>query len=69
MIYWAKETIHEPIFTCKLSKKEIQEISETAFVAPNYPLHTQSTERAVKLVTEASASVCGFDKRDGFIQA
>ena len=28
-----------------------------------------SFQRAVKLVTEASASVCGQDGRDGFIRA
>ncbi|KAK4873982.1 hypothetical protein RN001_013342 [Aquatica leii] len=33
-----------------------------------YPCHTQCAERCVKLVTEASAAVCGPDSRDGFIR-
>lgn len=33
----------------------------------NMPLHTQAVERCVKLVTEASASVCGESSRDGHI--
>ena len=32
-----------------------------------YP-HTQSVEKCVKLVTEASAAVCGVHARDGFIR-
>ena len=34
----------------------------------NYLNHTQSVERIVKLVTDASYKVCGFDRRDGFIR-
>jgi len=32
------------------------------------PCHTQAVERAVKLVTEASMSVCGETARNGFIK-
>jgi hypothetical protein len=35
----------------------------------NFPCHTQSVERCVKLVTEAAAAVCGAKSRDGFIRA
>jgi hypothetical protein len=38
-------------------------------VVPKYSVHTQSCERAVKSVTEAAVSVCGWAKRDGFIRA
>lgn len=31
-----------------------------------YPCHTQSMERCVKLVTEASVSVCGAEANDDF---
>lgn len=34
-----------------------------------FPCHTQSVERCVKLVTEASLSVVGSQKRDSFIKA
>lgn len=33
----------------------------------NMPVHTQAVERCVKLVTEASKSVCGENSRDGHI--
>lgn len=31
------------------------------------PCHTQSVERCVKIVTEASRAVCGEDRRNGYI--
>ena len=34
-----------------------------------YPCNTQAVERCIKLVTEASAAVCGHDARDGFIRS
>ena len=36
---------------------------------PYYPVHTQAIERAVKEVTEASAAVNGFERRDGWVRA
>jgi len=36
---------------------------------PRFPCHTQGTERCIKLVTQASAAVCGEERRDGFIHA
>ena len=69
LINWETENIHEPIFTCTLSKKELLEIYSAPFTVPYYPHHTQSVERVVKEVTQAADSVCGFDKRDGFIKA
>ena len=32
------------------------------------PCHTQSVERHIKLVTEASSQVCGHHNREGFIK-
>ena len=68
LISW-KLDIHEPIFTCYLSRDEIKKLIETPFPAPYYPLHTQSTERVVQQVTEAAAAVVGFKARDGYIRA
>ena len=36
---------------------------------PKFPCHTEATERCIRLVTEASASVFSEDQRDGFIRA
>ena len=35
---------------------------------PNWPCHTQSIERVVKMVTEASAKYFSQEKRDGVIR-
>ena len=67
LINWKKEAIHEPVFSCDLKKAEIRDIISNPLQIDYFPLHTQSTERAVKLVTEAASSVCGAEKRHGFI--
>jgi len=36
---------------------------------PRFPCHTHGTERCIKLVMQASAAVCGEERRDGFINA
>ena len=69
LIDWNKETVLEPIFTCKMSLCELEDLRETPFEAPYYPNHTQSTERAVQQVAQAAESVCGQEKRDGYVRA
>ena len=66
---WEKEIISEPIFTCDNSSEELKGFKRAPFQAPYYPNHTQSTERAIQQVTQAAASVCGHDKRDGYVRA
>lgn len=44
-------------------------VEQDAFDIPRLPCHTQSTERCIRLVTEASVAVCGEEQRDGFILA
>ena len=41
----------------------------TKLECPNLPSHSQSLERAIKLTTEASHSVYGFEARHGHILA
>ena len=71
LIDWQECDITEPPLIFKYSDEELR-----TFVAQKevpeferFPCHTQSVERGVKLVTEASAAVCGTDARDGFIRA
>src|SRR6218665_1855065 len=68
LIDWEKETITEPVFTRNmfLAKHDALKVSPWSFL--HIQLHTQSCERAVKLVTQAAESVCGWAKRDGFIR-
>ena len=68
-IPWDLKEVHEPVYTCKLSRAELKEILHTPFSVPKFSLHTQSTERCVKQVTEAAAEVVGQDRRDGFVRA
>ena len=61
--------MREPIFTCTMSQAEITSIKITPYQPPALPIHTQSTERMVKEVTTAAASVAGQSARDGFVRA
>ena len=49
---------------------DMNNLNELAdIVVPKYPCHTQVVERCVKIVTEASKSVCGFEARDARIRS
>ena len=69
LIDWENETITELVFTSKPTLAQLEDIEKTLLDIPFYYLHTQSCERAVKLVTKASESVCGWVKREGFERA
>ena len=69
MISWKSGQIEEPVFTCSMSNEEIKMIIDQPFDVPKYSIHTHSTERAVKQVTEAAAAVVGQQARDGYIRA
>lgn len=64
----------EPPITVRFTNEELKEIIEDPLSSvisyiKGYPCHTQSVERAVKIVTEASLSVCGYERRDGVIRS
>lgn len=69
MIDWNKEKLTEPPLTYNLTNNEICQLEHQAFTIPPYSAHTQSVERAIKIVTEASTKVYGFEKRDGLIKS
>ena len=46
-----------------------QELLIKPFDAPKFSIHTQSTERCLKAVTEAAAAVVGQERRDVFVGA
>lgn len=68
LISWKTGEVDEPVFTCSLSRAEIQGFLEKPYQVPEFSSHTQSTERCVKIVTEAAAVVCGEEARDGYIK-
>ena len=54
--------------TLALSDDELRGLVEKPLLVPFYPCHTQTVERAIKLVTEAAGSVVGAESRDGYIR-
>ncbi|GBP46966.1 hypothetical protein EVAR_30998_1 [Eumeta japonica] len=71
LIDWSNEKITEPPMTMKYSDAEISSVissGDKLFEIEKYLCHTQAVERCVKLVIEASSSVCGPEARDGFIR-
>ena len=73
LINWQESPITEPPLTKNISDEDLKLLvasGDTPVVDfPQFPCHTQAVERCVKLVTEASAAVCGAPARDGFIRA
>ena len=69
MIDWKLEKIYEPVLTTNLTRAEIKCIVNTPLVVPSYPAHTQSVERLVKQTSRASASVAGYNSRDGLLRS
>ena len=68
LIDWKAECLSEPQLTSNKTEEEILSFKETPFAVPKYPCHTQAVERAVRLVSEASAAVVGKEARNGFIR-
>lgn len=69
LIDWQPGEVDEPVFTCSMSKTEVRNFIAKPFLPPKFSSHTQSTERCVKLMTEAAAAVCGKEARDAFTMA
>lgn len=67
IIEWNKVELFEPTITKKITEAELLAAIEKPLELPNYPCHSQSVERCVKLVSEASHQVYGADKRHGLI--
>ena len=55
--------------TCSLTTVEVRQLIASPMVVPAWPSHTQSVERLVKRVTEASAHVFSHERREGFIRS
>ena len=58
LIPWKLEELHEPVYTCKLSREQLSQILEKPFPVPKYSIHTQvkahckySTEQYCKYST------------------
>lgn len=72
MIDWSTVSVTDPPITMSISDDDprefIREPTTPVVTFNRYPCHTQAVERCIKVVTEASQSVCGENRRDGFIR-
>jgi len=73
LVNWNNEDRCEPPMTKHLAEAELQDCvknrnNQLVRSLPQFPCHTQATERHIRLVTEASAAVC-TEQRDGFIRS
>ena len=67
LISWS-QGVSEPPLTCFLSTSEVKNFINIPMQVPNWPCHTQSIERVIKMVTEASAKYFSPEKRDGAVK-
>ena len=68
LIDWSDDAISEPPLTCSLTTTELRKLIDSPMEVPKWPCHTQSVERVIKMVTEASAKYFSHEKRDGGIR-
>lgn len=69
MIIWNETEINSPPLLQKISDEHLISLVENNNLkVPALLCHTQSVERAIKTVTEASQQVCGSKSREGLIR-
>lgn len=73
LITWQDLEVTEPPILSLFSDAELNKVvlnptTDTVTKIRNIPCNTQAVERAVKIVTEVSGSVCGAERRDGMIR-
>ena len=61
------DDVSEPPATIHLSIEQLQNMYKTKYKL-ELPCHNQAVKRRIKVVTEASMLVCGFERRDGLIR-
>ena len=74
LLNWKDCKVTVPPILLDMSEEQLQGLVTYRSLTPDrelwrFPCHTQGVERCVKLVTEATAAVCGTKNRDGFIGA
>ena len=61
--------ITEPPLSCSLTTAQVKQFVDTPMIVEDWPSHTQSVERCIKMVTEASGHVYSQDRREGYIRS
>jgi len=67
LIDWSSG-VSEPPFTCSLTTEKIKALVANPMVVPDWPSHTQSVERCVKMTTEAAGHVYSHERRNHYIK-
>ena len=67
LVNMSSPDIFEPPLIAGLTDNEILNVRNKKLVL-KYPCHTQAVERKIKVVSECSAQVVGFDRVDGLIR-
>ena len=67
IINWADVAIAEPKILQNLTEEDLEKAITVPHEFPAFPCHSQSVERAVKLVTEVVCKVEGGDRQQGEI--
>ena len=63
IVDWKSQSVHECSILSSLESKDLDNAITTPLSFPSYPLHSQSVERCVKLVSESAIKVVGGEKR------
>ena len=63
IIDWGKVSVFEPRILSRIDTESLEQAISNPVSFPSFPCHSQTVERAVKLVSEAASKVCGGDKR------
>ena len=69
LIDWSKHRVTRPPLVRHLNEEELEGVKSAPLDLPEYPVHAQAVERAVREVTEAAAAVQGEEARHGFVTA
>ena len=69
MIDWDLTPLTEPPLTFHITDDNLHHIIDEPLSVPPYRAHTQSVERLIKLVSDASAQVYGLEATRGLIRA
>ena len=67
IIDWSQVQVAEPSILSRIGTDMLDQAVSNPITFPGFPCHSQSVERAVKLVTEAASKVCGPDRRHNHI--
>lgn len=69
LITWQPGQVQVLVFTCSLSRDQIEEILTKPYKVLEFSVHMQSTKMVVKQVMEDAAQMVGKQDRDRFIRA